>query len=401
MTREEIRTQAREIADRVETAAPEQKSRTFFDGVRNSDIPFLPCTLQTRAGELFTRSFEALYVLGRTSVPLTVGLTMHQYNLAALATLPVPGAPEFERRRQVLVDTIAKYRSLMAISSFGENIKSKHTPSRNVVVTPQPDGTFVCRGRKGFQSLASEADILLFSGLVGDEMGMFYTNLKDQPALELGPPLFSGAMAMSDTRPLEFHDLVLQRRNVLSTTDELTDHVSFYATAWFEALVTAAYLGGACRALEEVRRFALSVHTEDGAALAELDGFVTDSGRLALALRASVALASSFAVCAERYCSLVRAGAEPSVLDAVACDLMDCGAVIKHSATRTAVDIVHGARSLIGTRAMHCSHPVYALNEQIVFGPLHPTIPARLERSAGEELLTDEPYTGLFEWALG
>lgn len=396
-----VREQAREIALAVDAAAPEHKFRTFFDGVRASSIPFLPCTLQKEAGELFVRSFEAFYHLGWASVPLTVGLTMHQYNLAALATLPVPGAPEFERRRQVLVDTIHRYRSLMAISSFGENIKAKGTPSRNVIVTAQADGTLVCNGRKGFQSMASEADILLFSGSVGEHMGMFYTNLKGQAALTVGAPLFSGAMAMSDTRPVDFNGLVLQRRNVLSTTDDLTDHISFYATAWFEALISAAYLGGACRALDEVRRFALSVHTEDGEPLAELDGFVTDAGRLALALRSALALTHSFAVCADRYCKLVRESAPPATLDAVANDLMDCGAVIKYSTTKTATEIVHGARGLIGTRAMSTGHPIHSLNEQIVFGPLHPTIPARLERSVGAELLAEEPFTGLFEWALG
>lgn len=392
--------EARSIAEAVDAAPAEAKFRTFFDKVRASSIPFLPCELQTEAGELYARSYEAFYIMGRASVPLTVGLTMHQYNLAGLATLPVPAVPEFERRRQVLVDTIKRYRSLMAISSFGENIKSKHDPSRNVVITDRGDGTYLCRGRKGFQSIASEADILLFSGYMGEEMGMFYTNLKNQPALVVGPPLFAGAMAMADTRPVEFNDLIVKRRNLLSANDELTDHISFYATAWFEALVTAAYLGGACRALDEVRKFALSVHTPDGEPLSELDGFVADCGRLAIALRSSLAMARSFGICADRYCKGVRAGAPAQELDHLANDLMDCGSVIKYSCTKTAVEIVGGARGLLGTRGMATNHPMHAINEQICFGPLHPTIPSRMERSVGSEMLTENPYLGLFEWGL-
>lgn len=400
---EEVREQARAIARETEGAPPEKRSRTFFDGVRQSRIPYLPCELQEEAGELFVRSYEALYLLGRANVPLTVGLTMHQYNLAALATLPVPLAPDFERRRQALVETIKKYRSLMAISSFGENIKNKTDPSRNVIATPRPDGSYVCTGRKGFQSIASEADILLFSGWVGEHMAMFYCNLKNQPALELGPPLFGGtAMALSDTRPVEFKDLVVKSRNVLSVHNDLTDHVSFYATAWFEALVTAAYLGGACRALEEVRKFAYSVHTEDGEPLAYLDGFILDAGRMTADLRSCLALARSFGVCADRYCRLVRAGGEAEVLDGVANDLMDCGSLIKYTGTRVAQEIVNGCRQLIGTRSMASNHPIAALTDQVVFGPLHPTITAKIERSMGEALLDeDTPFTGLFEWALG
>lgn len=402
MSKQEVREQARAIAEQTDAAPLEQKSRVFFDGVRKSRIPYLPCELQEDAGELFVRSYEALYLLGRASVPLTVGLTMHQYNLAALATLPVPLVPDFERRRQALVDTIKKYRSLMAISSFGENIKNKADPMRNVIATPQPDGSFICTGRKGFQSIASEADILLFSGWVGEHMAMFYCNLKNQPALELGPSLFSGPMALSDTRPVEFKNLVVKSRNVLSLHNDLTDHVSFYATAWFEALVTAAYLGGACRALEEVRKFAHSVHTEDGEPLAYLDGFAVDCGRLAVELRACLAMARSFGVCADKYCRLVREQGDPAEKDGTANDLMDCGSIIKYTATKVAQRIVDGARQLIGTRSMGPNHPISQLTSQVVFGPLHPTITAKIERSLGDAMLDeDEPYTGLFEHALG
>ena len=315
----------------------------------------------------------------------------------------MPLVPDFERRRQALVDTIKKYRSLMAISSFGENIKNKADPFRNVVAKPQPDGSFVCTGRKGFQSIASEADILLFSGWVGEHMGMFYCNLKNQPALELGPPLFgAGAMALSDTRPVQFKDLVVKSRNVLSVHNDLTNHVSYYATAWFEALVTAAYLGGACRALEEVRKFGYAVHTEDEEPLAYLDGFILDCGRLAVQLRSCLALAHSFGVCADKYCRLVRARGPAEELDKTANDLMDCGSIIKHTGTRVAEEIVNGCRALIGTRSMAADHPIKSLTEQVVFGPLHPTITAKIERSLGEAMLDeDTPYTGLFEWGLG
>ncbi|MFN8610793.1 MAG: hypothetical protein U0931_24845 [Vulcanimicrobiota bacterium] len=397
---EDIRLQARQIAADTEAAPGENRSRVFYDGVRASRIPYLPCELATEAGKLYARSYEALFILGRTSIPLAIGLTMHQYNLAALATLPVPNAPDFERRRQVLVDTIRKYRSLLAISSFGENIKHKNDPFRNVIVTQQADGTYLCRGRKGFQSMASEADLLLFSGQIGDHQGMFYTSIKDRPELVLGPSLFSGAMAPSDTRPVDFNDLVLKSRNVLSLHNDLTDHVSFYATAWFEALCSAVYLGGASRALEEVRKFGRSVHTEDGDMLAEVDGFMVECGRLSVKLRSSLAMARSFGICTELYCRLVREGAPAQQLDRVANDLMDCASCIKYTGTEAASHIVDGARKLIGTRCMSLQHPLYPIQEQICFGPMHPTISARLERSAGSEMLGEEPYSGLFEWAL-
>jgi alkylation response protein AidB-like acyl-CoA dehydrogenase len=397
---EEIRAQAYQIAADTEAAPPEKRFRVFYDGLRASRIPYLACELPTEAGQLYARSYEALFILGRASIPMTVAFTMHQYNLAALATLPVPNAPDFERRRTILVDTIRKYRSLLAISSFGENLKNKNDPFRNVVVTQRADGTFLCQGRKGFQSMASEADLLLFSGQIGEHQGMFYTSIKDRPELVLGPSLFSGAMAPSDTRPVEFKDLVLKSRNVLSLHDDLTDHVSFYATAWFEALVSAVYLGGASRALEEVRKFARSVHTEDGELLSDLDGFRAECGRLAVKLRSNLAMARSFGICTELYCRLVREGAPAQELDRVAGDLMDCGTCIKYTGTAAAAEIVTGARNLIGTRCMTVNHPLYPLHEQICFGTMHPTLQARVERSMGTGMLGEQPFVGLFEAAL-
>ncbi len=406
-----IRQQAGSLADQVREAPPEQRSELFFSGIRKTDIPYLPQRLADDAESLFLRSFDALFLLGRASVPLAVGLTMHQYNLAALATLPVPLAPEFEMRRKLLLETIEKRRFLLAISSFGENIKNRTELNRNVVVTETDNGDFVCRGRKNFQSMAGVADLLLFSGALPDgTMGMFYTPLRGRAEIEVGPPLFSGAMALTDTRPLTFHDLVLKRRNVLSLDEWLTDRVSFYATAWFEALVAAAYLGGAARALEEVRSFARSVHPEDDeATLAEVDAYLLDVGRLSIGVRTALATARSFGVCAGRYC---RALADPSlgdvpspeqqkVLDAIGNDLMDCGSTIKYAGTRTAQETVNGARALIGTRSMSPKHPIWELTEQIVFGPLHPTIPARFERSMGRDALGEEPYYGWFEHAFG
>jgi len=117
-------------------------------------------------------------------------------------------------------------------------------------------------------------------------------------------------------------------------------------------------------------------------------------------LRSALVMARGFGLCADRYCKAVRAGAPPAELDQLANDLMDCGSVIKYTGTKAAVEIVSGARGLLGTRGMLSNHPMHAINEQVCFGPMHPTISARLERSVGDELLGETPYTGLFEWGL-
>lgn len=398
-----VRREAKEVAEAVAAEeTDEERSKTFFRLIRESCIPYLPCHLRDKPAELYHRSYEAVYIMARVNLPLCVGFAMHQYNLAALATLPVPSAPEFENRRKILVDSIEKYKSLLAISNFGTNIRGRGLPNPNVVVRETDTGEFLCNGRKNFQSMASNADLLLFSGyLPGDVMGMFYCQLNGDERVVPGPSLFAGAMKLSDTKPLTFNNLVIKRRQVLSQEEWLTYHVSNYATSWFEALVSAVYLGGAGRALEEVRKFGRSVSHNQEALLCELDGFQLESGRLALKHRAALAFGMSYGSAAAKYCRAVVEEAPEEEEEGLSSDLMDISGCIKHSTTATAQEIVNGARALIGTRSMSVSHPIHALTEQICFGPLHPIIPAEAEREEGEALLGEEEYMGWFPTMYG
>jgi len=181
----------------------------------------------------------------------------------------------------------------------------------------------------------------------------------------------------------------------------LTFHVSNYATSWFEALISAAYLGGAAKALDEVRKFARSVSHDQENLLSELDGFVLESGRLACRHRAGLAFGQSFGPCAAKYCRAVVEGEDVDYQEALSVDIMDISSAIKYTCTGIAQDVVNGARALVGSRSMAVTHPIHALTEQICFGPLHPIIPARHERECGEELLAEEPYHGLFPHAYG
>lgn len=401
--KKQVREEAASLAQAVEEASSsEEKSDVFFKGIRESCIPYLPCMLRNDPEQLYVRSYEALYTLAYANLPLAVGFAMHQYNLAALATLPVKRDHEFENRRKILVDSVERYRSLIAISSFGANIRAKGAVNPNVTIYENENGEFVCNGKKNFQSMATKADILLFSGhLPDDSMGLFYCQLAGQKNITVGDSLFPGAMSLTDTKPIFMNNVVLKRRNMLALEEWLTYFFSNYSTSWFEGLMTAAYLGGAGRALEEVRRFGRSVSHDQEKLLSELDGFVLDVGRLAAKHRSAVAFGMSFGVAAARFCQAVISEAPEEVETGLMYDVMDVSSAIKYSCTAIAQEIVNGARGLIGSRSMHTSHPIHALTEQICFGPLHPTIPAHYEREAGEELLGEEPYAGLFDWCFG
>jgi len=388
--------QARELASTIGKAAPEERARIFFAEVRRTDVPFLACT-DLSVGATHRLIFDCLAVLGGGSLPLAVALTMHEYMLATVATFPLAPDSAVGKRRAGLLEQIRSQRLLLAVSNFDEPIGARAVPAPSVTVEPRGD-RFVVNGTKRFTSLASQADLLLFSGAVrGGGLALFIAPLKKQPGITLGPPLFPGAMADADTRPLVFRDADLGPEHLLSI-DPAGDPAGGGATAgggpslmhafsrmWFNGLVAAPYLGGAARALDEIRLFARGALTPDGQPLAELDGLVAEVGRLRLDLDAAVGLARRLSAAADALA--------PATFERLAPGLHDAALGVKYHGTRLADEIVRQAVRIIGTRSQVPSHPLAALSQQIAFGVLHPDLGAHTERRFGRQTLGADPVS--------
>ena len=97
----------------VDPFNPAALERLFVVKKRPRAMPILVLVREVEQLHLLANDFPPMYdKLIRRFWPGPLTLIF-----PALATLPVPNAPDFERRRQILVDTIRKYRSLLAISS--------------------------------------------------------------------------------------------------------------------------------------------------------------------------------------------------------------------------------------------------------------------------------------------
>jgi len=384
--------EARDLAAAIAKARPEDRARFFFEGVRRTGVPFLACA-GLSAGATHRLSFDCLALLGGGSLPLAVALTMHEYMLATIATLPLAPDSASGRRRAALLDQIRSQRLLLAVSNFDDPIGPEARPDPGVVVERRGD-RFLVNGAKRFTSLAGEADLLLFSGMLrGGGPALFIAPLKRQAGITLGAPLFPGAMAEADTRSLLFRDLELGPEHLLSVDDvgggAGPSVLHAFSRMWFNGLVAAPYLGGAARALEEVRLFARSALTPDGRPLAELDGLVADIGRLRLDLEAALGLA--------RRLSAEADALGPATFPRLAPVLHDAALGVKYHGTRAADEIVRQAVRIIGTRSQVPSHPLAALSQQIGFGLLHPDMTAQIERRFGRQTLGEapaSPFTG-------
>lgn len=370
--------EAQRIAQAVVNAEQPNKLRVFYDGLRASSIPFIATRGKTTPSDAYRASFDALLALGRASVPLAVGFTMHQYMFSALALVPTTDA-SLAATLDRIIESLRTQKALLAVSSFGGNIS---LPDVRFTIARRGAGSYAFTGERSFQSMASEADYVTVAAPVdGGELASFIVPMK-RAGVTVGAPVFApgAAMALTDTRKVTF-DTYIATEDELVTTDPTQAHrLGVYSTAWFEGLIGAAYLGGAFAALEEVRKFARSAKAPDGGALSSLDGVVVEAGRLHILLRTALALARD---CAN---AIDRASEQDDFMSA-----MLAAVLVKHVCTRNAEAIAAGARRLLGTRAMRPDSVVADLTGQMVFGPMHPWLDAEIERHFGLELLGEAP----------
>lgn len=361
----------------LQTEKPDREQTLAY--LRTTPLPFISCHYEALSQDaMFHYSFRFLHLLGRYNVALAVGLCMNQYIAFSIACFPAKEGTATYFLKQQFLALVKQNHWLLAVSSFDDFIRNKSEAAQQVRCVQQADGTFLCNGTKNFQSNISSADILLFSAHLNDQdVGLFYTFLQS-PGITLGESMYPGVMADTDTRPVHFKDLQLSPIQMVPTGEgDETQGLHALTRVVFAVMAMAPYLGGAQRALQEAAGFLKSVHL-DGKPLAELDGYVTDMGRLQLQYQICESLVDGF----ESRLALLGAGEVAQWLDSQTLSAM----AIKYHVTAVCEQLVDSARKIIGTRSLLPSHIVAALSQQIRFAALHPVLNAKIERDFGAAL---------------
>ena len=358
----------------------------LFHYLKSTPLLFIACYHKDlSAGECFDLSFRFLHVLGQYNLALAVGVCMNQYIAYSIAYLPTEAGSILDTLKNDFMKIIRDERWVLAVSSFDDFVRNKNDKRNLVSCELQKDGSYICNGVKNFQSNVSFADVLLFSAEVGDgDTALFYTFLKNVEGLQLGDEIYSGAMADADTRSLTFNNLKLADFQAVPTDDN-TEALSLhtFTRVIFAIMSMAPYMGGAKRALNETAEFLRNMHI-DGRALAELDGYKLDMGRLLVRYHVCNDLVDRFTlslndVTAENVVAWIE-GENPRVMSA------------KNHISSECEELVTFARRTIGTRSLSNSHIVHRLSQQIQFGPLHPVINAKIERDLGETFLMGKDF---------
>ncbi len=376
---------------RVVTALEEGVARRdlsgFYKTLRATHLPSIVEFYTQDPRGLARACFNVLHGIGSVSPAAGVAIENHYYVLATLTTLPIRNNPELAARRQSLLQRVIQERLLLANTSF--RVHEDKVAAHGYGARARLDGDgYRVSGTGAFMSLASEGDLLFFIAAIdGTEPAFFLTPLRNNPGIEVGPLLFPEAMVDSDTRRIALHDHYLSADDVLvKGKNEEISKLTSLQFAWHQMLIPAPFLGAAARAIEETRKFLRAVKAPNGQPLAELDGMLTDIGRMAIRYRSACCVVHQAGELLE---TLVRRNPKlPEMADAV-----DLACAAKRSAAVAVEEIVAEARRIIGPRVFTGGHPLERISTEVAFSPLVGEPLAVIDRRYGRLVLGENDFT--------
>ena len=367
----------------LEEGLRRQDLAQFWRVFRDTELPFLCGALASKPRELFSRCCEVVHRLGAISPAAAFAVENHYFVCATIATYPASGNPGLEGTRKAMLDIIVGGRLLVANTASRTHGKKLGQVGTRVV----REGTkFRVSGRTAFVSLATGADVLILGAEIeGEGQALFAIPMKATPGIEIGPFLFPFAMLDSDTRQVIFHDVLLEAESLVSTpSTQAIQTLTDFELLWHQTLSAAVYLGAAAGALDEARLFLRGTQGPDLRPLAELDGMITDMGRLSLDYYAACSVVSDAGDAVAR----VRCLPDDEPVLSVAFRL---ARTAKYAGTRCAEAIVTGARRIVGTRTFTGGHRLERLSKEVMFGTLSLEVGAAVERRFGREALLETP----------
>lgn len=368
------------LVELAEGAAADGRTDDFYAALRGSDIPYLLSHHADNPRKLLLASLTALHALGSASPAIALGVSQHMATMLAFG-LSGRLLEENDAAGRVIGSLLresVERRILIANTTSqggGDRIGAKGSQ-----ISPEGEG-FRVDGHSTFMSLATEAQKIVFltydagGGLVGvvadaDASGL---NVSDEL-------LFGDHLVLADTRRVAFDGLHVEADAVFGPDPRLN---AFYVLqlVCHNLCVSALYLGGAHRIVEEVRRYGRTGTLSSGAPLATSDSFGTNVGGLVITYLNAVDLLLS-------QIPLVSALAGGGRLDTAT-----TGAALlrvstaKHGVARGIETVAAEGRKLIGARAFMGGHPVARIGSEIVFAALSPATEKLIERNVGLKFL--------------
>ena len=333
----------------------------FYTFLRTTGLPYIPC-LEDDVEVLYQECFETLHRLGEVSIPVSVALSMHYYVLASIATYPFKKTSPQYWKREILLNKIKKER--LFIANTGSVRTYDNVLGNKALNAMKEKDNYIVYGEAPFMSLAGIADYLVFTAELSDGGKAVFFVASDNTQIEFTDTAFGDTMRGSFTKSVKFKNLRVPVSNVIkldSHTKEQSE-LLIYQRSWFQALVSAPYLGAAQRVIKDVRDFGKG-KIKKGKKLSESEYFLDRLGELTLKYKGAKQLCMQ----AGHSLSKFKRG-DKALLEM----LFEASVLSKYFATHYAEEIVTKARHLMGTQFLSPCSMTNKIYKEIVFGALQP-----------------------------
>ena len=352
----------------------------FFDRFRGSRLAYIPHYFP-ESPQLHQLAFKVLYEIGKLSIPAAVALAMHTYLVCSIASYPLKRSFILNRKRQWLIQEMAKKQWLIATMGGVRTFKS----DKNIGLRAQQTRTgYIINGRAEFMSLADVADVALLSAMTDQgNHAIFLVSLKNNPNFVLEKTSFHELMSYSGTMSVRIDGLTVHDKDtfVVENKSRVDDFFAFQR-AWFQSLISAPYLGAASMALNTVAEIGASKTTRSGVTLDNIDGLHVSLGKLVMEHKSSLLLCERTGKFLADYCE-----------DKDRCrlyEIFEASALAKYFGTHVAEKCVASLKSIIGTEAFR-NPRLENITHLIQYGIVHPASDFDLERYFGRKFI-GKPY---------
>ncbi|WP_299536179.1 acyl-CoA dehydrogenase family protein [Ulvibacterium sp.] len=338
-----------------------KKYPQFYTFLRTTGLPYIPCS-EDDVEVLYQKCFETLHKLGEVSIPVSVALSMHYYVLASIATYPFKKTSTQYWKREILLNKIKKER--LFIANTGSVRTYDDVLGNKALIAMKEKDNYIVYGEAPFMSLAGIADYLVFTAELSDGGKAVFFAASDATQIEFTDTAFDNTMQGSYTKSVKFKNLRVPVSNVikLDANTKEESELLIYQRSWFQALVSAPYLGASQRVIHEVSDFARQ-KIKKGKRLSESENFSDNLGELILKSKGARQLCKQ----AGHSLSKFKRG-DKALLET----LFEASVLSKYFATHYAEEIVTQARHIMGTQFLSPRSITNKIYKEIVFGPLQP-----------------------------
>jgi alkylation response protein AidB-like acyl-CoA dehydrogenase len=250
--------------------------------LKSASDTFIPC--QGNAVDvMFQNMYDILHAVGSYSVPIGIGLCMHYYVLASVATYPLPFFSASFFARRLLLKYIKDDRLIIAnagsVRTFVES-----TDQQQSLHIRNDTGRMTLHGAAQFMSLAGIADIVVLTATDScNEQAVVCVPLRDT-GISYGPISHDATLRDSRTRQIFFDGVPINPRHVFRGKSDTNAGV--YQRTWFQGLLPAVYLGAAERLFKRLmHRAENKISTRRELTISSLDDFRATAARCLATLK--------------------------------------------------------------------------------------------------------------------